>query len=134
MKKNLGRNPKTVSIDSGCHSEANVKALNRRRIDVYAATGKQKHSEKPPPAPRGPIPKGLSIKDRMRRKLRTKKGQAAYKKRKVIVEPVFGQIKNRGFRRFSFRGEELVRQEWGFVCMTHDLLKLFKSRKKFRLN
>ncbi len=49
--------------------------------------------------------------------------------RKAIVEPVFGQIKEgRGFRRFSFRGLAQVAAEWTFICLTHNLLKLFRGR------
>ena len=55
--------------------------------------------------PRGRIPKGLSPWDRMERKLLTKRGRALYKKRGVLVEPVFGQVKEgQGFRRFMRRG------------------------------
>ena len=64
----------------------------------------------------------------MARKLRTKKGRAAYAKRKQTVEPVFGQIKEaRGFRRFLLRGLEPVRAEWRLICLGHNLLKLFRS-------
>ena len=64
----------------------------------------------------------------MARKVRTKKGRATYSKRKHIVEPVFGQIKEaRGFRRFSLRGLENVKYEWDIVCLSHNLLKVFRS-------
>jgi hypothetical protein len=64
----------------------------------------------------------------MARKLRTLKGRATYSLRKQIVEPVFGQIKEaRNFRHFSFRGLENCQQEWDLVCLTHNLLKLFRS-------
>ncbi len=55
-------------------------------------------------------------------------GTAAYHAlRKAIVEPVFGQIKGgRHFRRFSFRGLGKVRAEWLLICLTHNLLKLFR--------
>jgi hypothetical protein len=63
----------------------------------------------------------------MREKLESDAGAAIYRRRKAIVEPVFGQIKEaRGFRRFSFRGLAAVRQEWQLVCLTHNLLKLFR--------
>jgi hypothetical protein len=69
----------------------------------------------------------------MARKLRTKKGQGIYKKRKQIVEPVFGQIKEaRGFRRFHLRGLEAVTGEWDLVCLTHNILKLFHSGFQFQ--
>ncbi|MGE5589973.1 MAG: transposase, partial [Bacillota bacterium] len=77
------------------------------------------------PAPKGRIPRHLSRADRMRRKLRTKRGAARYQLRQESVEPVCGQIKEvRGFRRFSLRGLEKVRAEWQLVCLTHNLLKL----------
>ena len=64
----------------------------------------------------------------MARKLKTLKGRATYSLRKQIAEPVFGQIKEvRNFRQFSFRGLENCRQEWDLVCLTHNLLKLFRS-------
>ena len=106
--------------------EANAKYLEGEGVDAYVATAKQKHG-RPPPPPRGRIPKDATVKDRMRRKLRTKKGRETYAKRKSSVEPVFGQIKEaRGFRRFLLRGLDAVRAEWRLVCLTHSLLKLFR--------
>src|SRR6266853_813545 len=61
------------------------------------------------------------------RKLKTKVGAAVYARRKCMVEPVFGQIKQaRGFRQFLMRGLEKVRGEWALICMTHNLLKFHK--------
>jgi hypothetical protein len=63
----------------------------------------------------------------MERLLRTKKGRKAYAKRKETVEPVFGQIKEaRGFRRFLLRGLDKVKGEWQLICLTHNLLKLYR--------
>ena len=63
----------------------------------------------------------------MREKLKTENGRAIYKQRKMIVEPVFGQVKEvRGFRRFSFRGLQKNEAEWSLICLTHNLLKLFR--------
>ena len=63
----------------------------------------------------------------MAAKVRTSEGKALYARRKVIVEPVFGQIKEgRGFRRFSFRGLKKIRGEWRLVCLGHNLLKLWR--------
>ena len=77
--------------------------------------------------PRGRIPKGLSPRDRMRRKLRTKRGRERYALRMETVEPVFGQIKQgRGFRQFLLRGLAKVNREWLLICTGHNLLKLFR--------
>ena len=123
-----GKKPRRVSADSGYFSEDNLKYLAREGIDAYVAVGKDKHRRDAAPAPRGRIPKSATVKDRMARKLHTIKGRCTYSKRKAIVEPPFGQIKEvRGFRQFLLRGEEKVRGEWRLICLTHDLLKLFRS-------
>ena len=126
-----GKKPKVLTADAGYYSEGNCTILVKSKIDGYVATYKPKHSEKRPSAPRGRIPKNATIKDRMTRKLRTLKGRMTYSKRKQIVEPVFGQTKEiRGFRRFSLRGLDNVSAEWDFICLTHNLLKLFRSGQR----
>ena len=98
-----------------------------RRIDGYVAMERQKHGEYKEPCPRGPLPKWATRVDRMRRKLKTKAGKAVYAARKAIVEPVFGQIKQaRGFRQFLLRGIDKVRGEWSLVCLTHNILKIYR--------
>ena len=119
-----------ASMDSGYFSEANVAWLAKNGIDGYVATVRIKHGERVPVAPRGRPPDDLTVKEKMARKLRTKKGRETYSKRKSIVEPVFGQIKRaRGFVQFSLRGLEKMRGEWALVCLTHNLLKLFGSQQ-----
>lgn len=129
LKENTGgRKPRKLSADSGYFSEENVIDLEDEGIDAYIATERRKHGEKPVPAERGRIPGDATVKDRMSRKLRTIKGRCTYSKRKQVVEPVFGQIKQaRGFRQFLFRGLEKVGAEWDLICLTHNLLKLFRS-------
>jgi transposase len=124
VETNMGRRPDKVSADAGYWSEANTTDESVAGIDLYIATGRVKHGEtiangsEPPPSA---TPKQI-----MRHKLRTEAGHAVYKRRKAIVEPVFGQIKEqRGFRRFSLRGLEKARAEWKLVCATANLLKLF---------
>jgi transposase len=129
MKTNLGQaKPRVVSADAGYFSEDNVKYLESEQIEPYVATGRQKHGAVEPVAPRGRIPSGATVQERMARKLRTKRGKRHYSKRKGTVEPVFGQIKEvRGLRRFLLRGLESVQAEWSLICTTHNLLKLFRS-------
>jgi hypothetical protein len=96
-------------------------------IDLYIATGRDKHGD-PAEIITGDVPAGATPRERMRYKLRTEAGRAVYKMRKAIVEPVFGQIKERrGFRRFSLRGKQNVGSEWRLVCAVSNLLKLFRS-------
>src|SRR5216684_2840490 len=132
MEQQSGQRPEQILADSGYCSEKNLEALDaeenpERRIDGYVATERQSHGEYKEPCPRGPLPKGATRVDRMRRKLKTKSGKAVYATRKAIVEPVFGQIKQaRGFRQFLLRGIDKVRGEWSLVCLTHNLLKIYR--------
>ena len=117
-----------AALDAGYYSEANVLALERRGIDAHIATERLKHHEEIPPVPRGRIPKDLTAKQRMARKLRTKEGRATYAKRKGIIEPIFGQLKQvLGFRQFSMRGLAAIRGEWRLMCTVHNLLKLWRN-------
>jgi hypothetical protein len=126
VKENTGRLPHQMSADTGYFSSETVTALSEKGIDVYIPPNKISHSDFILASPRGRIPNDLSIADRMRRKLRTKKGRKCYGLRKELPEPVFGQIKQvRGFRQFLFRGLEKVSGEWKFICTGHNLLKLF---------
>jgi transposase len=122
--------PEGVTADSGYFSEANVQALERREgtpIEAFIAVDRDRHGAPPPGPARGRIPAGLTVPERMRRKLRTKRGRAIYAKRKCTVEPVIGQVKGRGFRRFSLRGAVGVKGEFRLVCAVHNLLKLWRA-------
>jgi transposase len=124
---NLGQKPEKASADAGYFSEANVNDAAATGIDLYIATGRDKHVD-PAETATGDVPSGATSRERMRHKLRTEAGRAVYKMRKAIVEPVFGQIKERrGFRRFSLRGKQNVGSEWRLVCAVSNLLKLFRS-------
>ena len=124
---NTGGKPIAVSADTGYWSEANVGDESVAGVDLHIATGRQKHGEKVAMAT-GPPPEDATPKEAMAHKLRTEAGKSIYKMRKAIVEPVFGQIKERrGFRRFSFRGVGSVRLEWKLICLTGNILKLFRS-------
>lgn len=129
IERNLdGERPRRLSADNGYYSEDHIEYLEGKQIDPYLATGKVKHGMRPAPAPRGPIPKDATLTDRMARKLRTARGRATYAKRKHIVEPVFGQIKQaRGLRQLNLRGLDKAKGEWALICTTHNLLKLARS-------
>jgi transposase len=132
IEEQSGHRPEEILADSGYCSEKNLEGLESKdqpeqQIVGYIATERLKHGEYKEPCPRGPLPQGATRVDRMRRKLKTKVGKAVYAARKAIVEPVFGQIKQaRGFRQFLLRGIEKVRREWAMVCLTHNILKLYR--------
>ncbi len=121
---------KEAMADSGFYSEANVEYMEGKEIDPYIATERLKHHEKIEAAPRGRCPKGLTAKQRMARKLRTRKGRERYARRKGMVEPVCGQVKHgRGFRQLLLRGKKQMRSEWRLVSLTHNLLKLWRHQQ-----
>jgi transposase len=121
-----GQLQKILSLeDTGYFSAKAVSGLAALGLDPYIATGRQKHH-----APQGTaaaLPAQATAQEKMRAKLQTRRGRAVYGLRKGVVEPVFGQIKGaRGFRRFSLRGLTKVRGEWRLVCLTHNLLKIWR--------
>ena len=111
------------TYDSGYYSEAAAEAVEQLGVDPYMATGRQRHHT--PEADVSETPE--TAKERMAAKVRRPEGRALYARRKVNVEPVFGQIKEaRGFRRFLLRGLDNIRGEWRLVCLTHNLLKIWR--------
>jgi transposase len=140
-----GEVQKIISLlDSGYFSEKAVSGLEGLGLDPYMAIERHKHHAEvaAPVSGRatltaavaaeqkaGASAKEQSAKEQMRAKMQTERGRTVYGLRKGVVEPVFGQIKAvRGFRRFSLRGLEKVRAEWRLVCLTHNLLKIWRYR------
>jgi transposase len=122
--ENCGRAPDVVTADNGYMSKATVDVCAERGVDAYISVGRDLDKV----ATEGELTPAKQARQAMAAKLRTDAGKAIYSRRKVIVEPPFGQIKQaRGFRRFSFLGLSNVRHEWTFVALTHNLLKLFRS-------
>jgi transposase len=126
---NCGDAPAAMSADNGYFSKDNIDACEQHGIDPYISVGRKSTSDKAPAEASNESPTPVQLaKQHMREKLQTEPGKSIYARRKVIVEPPFGQIKEvRGFRRFSLRGITKVRSEWTLVCLTHNLLKLFRS-------
>jgi len=142
IEANLGRKPKQLSADAGYCSEANLLALEDRKIDGYVATGRARDAvvdkdkeqdqgevpAKSAEATAAPAPTPTRV-EAMRAKIKAGGHTSPYRFRKILPEPVFGQIKQaRGFRQFLLRGFENVRGEWAIVCTVHNLLKLAKGR------
>lgn len=122
---NTGQSPTAVVADAGYFSESNLTAPSLAGIALYVPPDRQTHGGTPPASGRPQSPTAAQ----MRTTLRSAAGHAVYALRKAIVEPVFGQIKEgRGFRRFSCRGLPKVTAEWELICLTHNLLKLFRAR------
>jgi transposase len=119
------------TADTGYFSEEAVGKLETMGIDPHIAIGRQKHHEAPVPAEAAAPSAEASVKEKMQAKLRSAPGKALYAARKQIVEPVFGMIKSaRGIRRFLLRGLEKVSAEWQLICLTHNLLKIWRRSNR----
>lgn len=113
-----GAKPKHLLADAGYKSEASFAALEELGIDAHVALGKGENGATQGRAA-GPAT------SRMHRKRQTKRSRKIYKRRKVIVEPVFGWIKSvLGFRSFSLRGLGRVEGEWNLVCLALNLRRM----------
>lgn len=140
VEHNSRAKPEKVSADTGYYSPKQVQAPVLEGIDLYVkpddppkinaskvASRAGPQRAKPPRSGYGPD--GIPRIDHLRAKLATPEGQAVYAKRREIVEPVFGQIKQcRGLRQFLLRGLAKTRAEWRLICLTHNLLKLYRFR------
>jgi hypothetical protein len=116
-----------LSADSGYLSTKNVAHCEARGVDAYIAVGREDHHKQNASAK---SPTGRAMKEKLARP----EARAVYRRRKVIVEPVLGQIKAaQGFRRFSLRGRLKAAAEWALVCMTHNLLKMFRATHRPQL-
>jgi transposase len=125
---NCGAVPERVTADSGYFSAANVAFAEHMGCEPFIAVGKHRNDGSPDPAADTPAARSEAGR-RMRATLATDSGRQAYSRRKCTVEPLFGQIRSaRGFQQLSFRGLWKSRCEWLFVCLTSNLLKLFRAR------
>jgi len=116
----VGEYPHDVLADAGYRGEATFQTLEARAITAYISLG---HETRPGKAPN---PAHLAT-QRMADRLKSEQGRARYRRRKTIVEPVLGWIKEiLGFRRFSMRGVIKARGEWNVVCLAANLKRLHR--------
>jgi transposase len=120
VEATLGGAPPEVLADAGYRAEATFQTLETRQITGYISLGREgKPGATPNPA--------HVATQRMADRLTSDVGRARYRRRKVIVEPVIGWIKEvLGFRRFSLRGEAKARGEWNVVCLAINLRRLHR--------
>jgi len=120
VKNNLGELPERVLTDSGYRSEQAFAALEEIGVEALVALGREGKG------PTAIDPKRYPASARMAERLAGAEGQAHYRRRKVIVEPVFGWIKHvMGFRQFSLRGLNKVPGEWSLVCLALDVRRMW---------
>jgi len=128
VEQNCGNKPQQVLADSGFFSIDNLNQLEQRNIDAYVPDsnmaqalnlGTHCRTRACAPAHR-----------RMRAKLRSPGGLAAYARRKAVVEPVFGVLKQqRGMRQFRTRGLNHVQNELTLATLAYNITRLYARRE-----
>ena len=127
VKENLGQLPASVSADAGYFSTAAVTAEEIKTVAVHVPP-----NQREPQAWEYEVPltEMATVQERMWHKLKSPEGAKVYNQRKAIVEPVFAYLKHvRGFRQFLLRGQARVQAEWLLMCLTHNLLKMFRANQ-----
>ncbi|MDX2089350.1 MAG: IS1182 family transposase [Kofleriaceae bacterium] len=119
--------PECATADSGYFSAAAVQYAEQIGVEPFISVGKHRNDGAPVEASSAPNQRSTA-KLQMRALLESERGRKVYARRKATVEPVFGQIRAaRRFGQFSFRGLLKNRCEWLLLCLTHNLLKLWRA-------
>lgn len=122
--ESVGKLSETTTADAGYFSAEAVGHPALRGTNLLVSPGRQKHGAEPPPGSPEPT---ASAAERMRYRVASEEGRALYKMRKAIVEPVFGQMKERrGLRGVLLRGFAAASAEFQLMALGHNLLKLFR--------
>lgn len=120
-RTNVGAVPQMTLADSGYASEANFAAMEALQAPACVALAREGGKRRAIDPDKHPATR------RMAERLATPEGQAHYRRRKVIPEPVFGWIKQAmGFRQFSVRGLSQVNGEWNLVCLAQNLRRMHR--------
>jgi transposase len=128
VKSNCGQAAQKATADTG-YWKPGVEARGAEiGTDVFVATGRKKRVGQGSKDSTGEE-ELQDDRGRMRAKLLTEEGRKIYRRRKAVVEPIFGQAKEaRGFRRFLLRGLKAAGAEWSLVCTVSNLLKLYRAK------
>jgi len=128
VQDNCGEPAKAVVADAGYWTPNAPTQSEELGTSALISTQRRRHWDTDDTVTEGEPPEHASARDKMRHKVRTQEGRQLYARRKAVVEPVFGQVKDcRGYRRFLLRGLDGVAGEWALLCTVHNLLKLFRA-------
>jgi len=119
VKQNTGRKPRRVLAEAGYQGEKNCRALEPRKIRGVVSQGRESRQEEGPAESGGPAWRGMV------KRLKNQRGKRPCRRRKGMVEPAFGWVKQvLGFRQFSLRGLKKVPGEWSLVTLALNLRRM----------
>lgn len=134
VERECGEGPRQALADSGFFSQENVEELERRQIDGYVPDSHVGRELNRGVRVRGHCAARHPAQRRMRRKLRSPAGRVVYRRRKEIVEPMLGVLKEqRGMRRFRRRGLANVAVEFTLAVIALNLTRLWRTAPKLRI-
>lgn len=126
VEQECGERPQQVSADSGFFTQENVRAMEERGIDAYVPDSHLAHELNRGQRVRAHGAARDPAQQRMRRKLRSPAGRATYGRRKQIVEPRIGTLKEQhGMRRFRMRGVMKVAVEFTLANTALNLIRMW---------
>jgi len=130
-ERRCGRRPQKVLADAGFYSNRNVEAMEQSGVDLYVPDSVLAHEMKQGRAVRGAMCISHPGLLRMRQRLRSPAGRTLYERRKGLIEPVFGTLKeHRGLRRFYRRGLPGVNAEFLLMALAFNLTRLHALRNR----
>jgi hypothetical protein len=126
IESTCGKPPERVVADSGFYTNQNVDMMEQRNIEAYVPDSfLARELNLGPPAAEPPHPHPRLR--QMRQRMRTPEGRRMYARRKSIVEPVFGVLKEqRGMRAFRMRGLAKVGTEFALASTAHNLTRMYR--------
>ncbi len=128
VRDNCGVPATTVVADAGYWAPDTAQLCKQSGTSALISTERRRHWDDNDTVTEGQLSEDASARDKMRHQVRTPEGRRLYARRKAVVEPVFGHVKEcRGYRRFLLRGFDGVAGEWSLLCTVHNLLKLFHA-------
>jgi transposase len=131
VEQRAGERPEKALADAGFYSNENVRALQERGIAVYMPDpnlARELHTGKRARTIGRNRVRSPELKA-MRKKLRSPAGRGVYGRRKALVEPVFGVLKQqRGMRQFRTRGQAKVAIEFTLAALAYNLTRLYTRR------
>ena len=123
VNERCGTGPGAALADSGFFSVANLEQMEQQSIDGYVPDSNLACELNL--GTRCRLKARAAAHRRMRAKLRSAAGQATYARRKAVVEPVFGVLKQqRGMRQFRTRGLEKVNGEFTLATLAYNITRL----------
>jgi transposase len=133
VERQCGERPQRVLADCGFFSNENLRQMENRGIEAYVPDPNLARELNT-----GKIARGvgrMKVSDphllRSRKRLRTASGRARYNKRKGMVEPVIGTLKEqRGMRQFQRRGRLATAVEWALASIAYNLSRYHRLRRK----